>query len=45
MPQSKFLISFLNVPYHQLPEIMIGFLPCSKALPMSWALMPESFLM
>src|ERR1051326_7119378 len=31
----NFLISDSKVPYHQLPETIIGFLPDSKLLPMS----------
>src|SRR5450432_117862 len=40
VPHWKFLISVEKVPYHQLPEIRIGDLPCSNALPMSVALRP-----
>ena len=44
VPHWKFLTSLANRPYHQLPEISIGNLPCSQATPMSSALMPAEFL-
>src|SRR2546423_535826 len=34
---AKFLISDSKVPYHQLPETIIGLLPDSKVVPMSVA--------
>jgi hypothetical protein len=44
VPHWNAVIWSTNRPYHQLPEIIIGNLPCANAVPMSSARIPaESF--